>query len=116
MSQSDARRARRRLLRGSRPADDIDPDTGITDREKELLDVLASMHREFGLTASFTNDALAAVTGEQWAGSAVGLALRGLVVQDHAGHASVGYKVTEKGWAVFAGVDEELAEAPEPML
>jgi hypothetical protein len=92
-------------------------DTGLTGRERELVDVLAALGREFGISATYTTDALMHITGDQWAGSLAGLVMAGYATQEKSPEdQGIGYRLSEKGWALFAGIDESLAEPEEPIV
>lgn len=78
-------------------------DHPLNTRERELIDVLVAMHSEFGLAAQFTSDAIAHVAGP-CAGSLAGLALHGYAHQ-RSGAQGIVYSLSEKGFALFAGVE-----------
>lgn len=83
----------------------------LSDRERRCLEALVVVHQESnttdphaGLLASVTSSALAYLTGEPWAGSLSALVERGLV-QRLSSPEGISYRVTEAGWAKFAGVE-----------
>lgn len=78
-------------------------DHPLNPRERQLIDVLVSMHQEFGLAAEFTGAAIAHITGP-CAGSLAGLTLHGYVTQ-RVNKGEIVYRLAEKGFALFAGVD-----------
>lgn len=89
-----------------------DPETGLYERERKLIDVLASVHQEFGVTRPVTHQALQYLTDEAWAGSLANLALYGYIKAEKAPEENaIGYVMTEKGWALFAGVPLHQLEA-----
>lgn len=85
-----------------------DRQTGpLGQRERDILDVLVSMHAEFGLDARFTGQAISLVVGSPCPGSLAGLALKGYVSQETSADGIV-YRVLEAGYALFAGVEGQV--------
>lgn len=78
-------------------------DNPLNKRERELVDVLVAMHREFGIAAQFTTAAVSHMAGP-CAGSLAGLALHGYALQRRGGEGIV-YSLSEKGFALFAGIE-----------
>jgi hypothetical protein len=92
-----------------RPEDMMDPDTGLLPRERELVNVLAAFHQEFGVTTTVTSQALAHLTGESWPGSLAGLSMKGYVAAERKEEEkAIGYRLSERGWALFVGLPEEM--------
>jgi hypothetical protein len=80
----------------------------LTPRQRKALDLLVHVHQEFGLGASVTHEAMHLLTDAWWAGSLSRLVQYGLV-ERVSGNDGIGYRMTEHGWAEFAGVPLELA-------
>jgi hypothetical protein len=76
-------------------------------RERLILDVLVTMHAEYGLNARFTRQAIEHIVGEPVPGSLAGLALKGYVRQESSTDGIV-YTVLEAGYALFAGLEGQL--------
>lgn len=77
--------------------------------ELAAMDVLAALHREFGISAQFTADVVAVTAGEPMPGSLGSLAMLGYVRQ-RMDRGNVAYSLSERGFARLAGVPEDLVE------
>lgn len=86
-------------------------DHPLSRRECELIAVLVQAHAEFGLGATFTSSAIAHLWGQPCTGSLAGLVLHGYAFQRR-GEDGIVYALSEKGFALFAGL--EAPEATEP--
>lgn len=75
-------------------------------RERNLVDLLVQMHAEFGLAANFTSEAVAHINGPS-AGSLAALVMHGYAQQVREG-GQIGYRLTEKGFALHAGIEVPL--------
>lgn len=76
----------------------------LNQRERALITVLVEMHAEFGIHATFTSDAISHIWDQPCAGSLAGLTMLGYVKQ-RSGKDGIVYSLTEKGFALFAGVE-----------
>jgi hypothetical protein len=75
----------------------------LSRRQQACLKALVCVHQEFGLYATITSEALTHLTDEPWAGSLSLLVQYGLVTRERSDD-GIGYRLTEAGWAEFAGV------------
>jgi hypothetical protein len=78
----------------------------LGNREREILDILVTMHAELGISSQFTSDAIAHIAGP-CTGSLAGLTLKGYVDQ-RVGEGGIVYQVNETGYALFAGIEGQL--------
>lgn len=85
---------------GSRQMGPLNP------RERDVLDVLVTMHGEYGLDKQLTREAITLIAGP-CAGSLAGLALKGYARQMNTSD-GIAYQVTEAGYALFAGVEGQV--------
>ncbi len=84
-------------------------DSPLTEREHQVLNTLVQMHQEFGLFTQFTGAAVAHIAGP-CAGSLAALAMHGYATQRMEIRLLV-YRVTEAGFALFAGIDPAAIDA-----
>lgn len=75
----------------------------LNQRERDILDVLVSLHGEYGPHKHFTADAIALHAGP-CAGSLAGLTIHGYITQRNTPD-GIAYQVTENGYALFAGIE-----------
>jgi hypothetical protein len=69
---------------------------GVGRREREVLNAVVALHREFGNGTQFTRAAIEHVLGEPCAGSLAGLTMLGFVTQRQAPEGIV-YRATQNG-------------------
>lgn len=78
----------------------------LTSRERRCLELLVCFHQEFGLHTTVTSTALTHLSDEPWAASLSQLCRYGLVERMNGMEHGIAYRMTEQGWAEFAGVPE----------